>query len=455
MPYPARRLIAARIALATLVAVLVGGAAVCAHLWLRERRRMQQFAADLVSDDPAKRDRAVTLLLERGSGAVDYLEKAARITPDPVGADCRRLLEHARQPPQSGVLAALRWLARHQEPDGSWNAGGFSANCAGPPCTGPGDKEFTAGVTSLSVLAFLGAGYSHLSRDMYATAERPGSLLHFGRVARKGVDWLLDHQAPDGSIGIEGPKPMVNHAIAALALSEAYGMTAAPSFKAPAQRAIDYLVAAQNPGKGWRYTARSGESDSSVTGWAVMALKSAELSELQFPRSAYDGARAWFEEVTEAGRVGYLKKGDVSPEGREGFDRPPTLDAMAAMSLIFIDKKKSEPVIGAVRRVAADPPLWKAKGVDFMYWYFGALATFQFDGPHGPTWKKWDAPLRNALVPSQKRAIHGCANGSWDPLEDRWGSAGGRVYAVALNAQALEVYYRYANVWGTAASADK
>jgi hypothetical protein len=32
---------------------------------------------------------------------------------------------------------------------------------------------------------------------------------------------------------------------------------------------------------------------------------------------------------------------------------------------------------------------------------------------------------------------------------DRWSGEGGRVYATAINALTLEVYYRYANVFGT------
>ena len=34
------------------------------------------------------------------------------------------------------------------------------------------------------------------------------------------------------------------------------------------------------------------------------------------------------------------------------------------------------------------------------------------------------------------------------PAVDRWGFAGGRVYATAINVLTLEVYYRYENVFG-------
>jgi hypothetical protein len=70
-------------------------------------------------------------------------------------------------------------------------------------------------------------------------------------------------------------------------------------------------------------------------------------------------------------------------------------------------------------------------------------------------WKKWNEPMKNALVPNQKTGKDGCKNGSWDPDQERWGAEGGRVYAVAINALTLEVYYRYANVFGGSGGGNK
>ena len=210
---------------------------------------------------------------------------------------------------ESGVVAALRWLGRHQNPDGSWSAAGFGRRCPSGLCGGPGDADYDTAVTSLALLAFLGAGYTPLSKTDFVDPAFPAQTLRFGDTVKRGLHCLLSQQDPEGAIGPRVGKQLYNHAIATFALSEAYGMTGLSPLKEPAQKAVDFLVAAQNPGKGWRYSPRCGDNDTSVTGWAVMALKSAELSGLQFPRSAFDGALAWVAEATDADRVGYNRAG--------------------------------------------------------------------------------------------------------------------------------------------------
>jgi hypothetical protein len=356
---------------------------------------------------------------------------------------------------EGAVLAALKWLARHQGPDGGWSAEGFHRQCVGGACGGPGDSSYDTGVSSLALLAFLGAGYTPLSKQEYPDPVDPARTLHFGETVKRGLQWLLLHQDPEGCVGERGTKYMYNHAVATLVLSEAYGMTASQPLHEPAQKAIDFLIAAQNPGKGWRYSAKCGDNDSSVSGWAVMALKSAELSDLSFPRKpAFDGALNWLNEATSSNgyyRTGYISKedGKVYVPGRnELWEDHPALSAVSVMSRIFIQKDKREPALGAVTLLASDLPAWKQYKIDFYYWYYASLALFQYDGPDGPLWKKWNEPMVNAIVPHQKGKADGCRLGSWDPQDDRWGCEGGRVYAAAINALTLEVYYRYENVFG-------
>ncbi len=354
---------------------------------------------------------------------------------------------------ESAVIAALRWLARHQNTDGSWSADRFGARCA---CSGKGESDYDTGVTGLSLLAFLGAGYTPMSRDekLMIDPAFPDRQLHFGETVKKGLQWLLRRQDPEGCVGERGQKHLYNHAIASLALSEGYGMTGTELLREPAQKAVDFLVAAQNPGKGWRYSSRGGDNDTSVTGWAVMALKSAELSNLKFSAAAYVGALNWLNEATEKNgyyRAGYTQAGTGKvfvPGKNEQFSDHPSMSAVAVLSRIFIQKSQKEPALTAAHLLVSDLPAWKSGEVDFYYWYYASLALFQYDGPKGAFWSKWNDSMKNALVPHQKLAKDGCENGSWNPGEDRWGFEGGRVYAAAINCLTLEVYYRYAHVFG-------
>lgn len=86
--------------------------------------------------------------------------------------------------------------------------------------------------------------------------------------------------------------------------------------------------------------------------------------------------------------------------------------------------------------------------MDFNYWHWASLALFQYDGPMGQYWLAWNEDLKEAIVGHQLLDVTLCSNGSWDPV-DRWSVAGGRIYCTAINALTLEVYYRYANVFGT------
>jgi hypothetical protein len=325
---------------------------------------------------------------------------------------------------------------------------GYTAKCSQVCAPNPGHEDFDAGVTGLSILAFLGAGYSHLSKDTFDG-------ICFGDVVRKGMQWMMSHQDPEGCIGSRSAmKYMYNHTICALALSEAYGLTGSNLFKDQAQRAVDFTVASQNPGKGWRYSYKCGDNDSSVTGWAAMVLKSAEISNLVFPKSAYDGTRAWYDEATEAsyGRVGYTQAGTGKvfiPGKNEQFDHNEVLTSIGVMSRIFIDKDRKDPRLSTgCELLLRQKPEWKGDAIDFYYWYYASLALFQFDGPSGGKWRSWNEDMKTALVLNQNKLTTGCRTGSWEPA-DLWARhSGGRVYSTAINALTLEVYYRYANVFG-------
>jgi hypothetical protein len=433
------------------------------------------WIAALGSDRPEERSSATRELRKLGAAAVPFLKVAfaksgdvetrARIeqllseldVPDPSAFfDVRRRGEtntpgRSEEPEGSrdAVEAALRWLARHQNPDGGWSAERFDARCSGTKCAGSGVRDDDTGVTALAILAFLGAGFTQDSREeLHDPADR-NRVVKAGEVVRSGLKGLLSRQDSEGCVGERGMKYTYSHAIATLALAEAYGMTRADFLKVPAQKATDFLVACQNPGKGWRYSSKCGDNDTSVTSWAVMALETARLSSLRVPNAAFEGALAWFDEATEVNgyyQVGYNARstGKVYVPGKnEQFEHHVTMSSAAATARLFIQKKPSTLVQGVANVVVADLPQWKDNAIDFYYWHFGSLHLFQLDGPEGEMWTYWSPALLRAIVPHQKGAGDGCQAGSWDPSVDRWGFVGGRVYATAINALTLETSRRY------------
>ena len=286
---------------------------------------------------------------------------------------------------EAAVERALAWLGRHQGDDGFWSAAGY-ADCCGQ-CTPTGihaavdlsKHDHDVGVTALALLAFLGAGRTH---------ERSDAVLD-------GLKALLSAQDDDGCVGSrETEQYMYDHAIATLCLAEAYGMTQSRKLQRPAQRAVAFLMAAQNPGKAWRYIYQAGENDSSVTGWAVAALRAAELAGLEFDRAvAFDGAQAWFDQASyredDRWKVGYQfgADADVAFSGiNDRFDQHPTMTAIAVASRIDMERdRRDEKVLSGAIVLLSDLPRWDEAAVDFYYWYWASTALHAFDGAVAPS----------------------------------------------------------------------
>ena len=346
------------------------------------------------------------------------------------------------KPEAGAVEAALDWLARHQSPDGSFDCDGFSALCREGKCPGAGGPLFDPGVTGLAVLPFLGVGETHKTPK-------------HGETVRNALKYLQGVQDAEGCFGPRTSNHFVyNHALGTLAMAEAYGLTSSPLFKESAQQGVDFALRCRNPYLAWRYGVRPQDNDTAVTGWMVMALRSAKTAGLEVDDQAFQGAIAWLDKVTEPGygRVGYTARGNGPARPQELMDRFPadrseSLTAEGILARVLCGQgPENEWVQKGADLCLRCPPRWDAEAgtIDFYYWYFGTLAQFQVGGDR---WKQWSEALGQALPPWQRGEDSGCARGSFDPV-DPWGVDGGRVYATAINACTLEVRLRYGKAFG-------
>jgi len=367
-------------------------------------------------------------------------------------------------PPMQQALAdALQWLADHQSPDGQWDADEFMIYDRYPQqasSDGRGSPVVDVGLTGLAVLAFLGDGNT-MSEG------------RFRQQVASGIEWLRAVQQEDGLFGGEVGNPtLYNQAIATLALCEAYRLSGRSiALKKPAERAVSVLVKARNPYGAWRYQlAPNGDNDTSITGWMVFALKSAQEGGLAVDKSCFDGAAAWFDSMTDpaTGRTGYawgedgggpgsLPSRPIGKGDRFPAEKSEALTAVSLLCRIFMSdagalkRWEDHPRYDELRKQAdllrAKPPRWDDDrgAVDFYYWYYATYAINQWGGA---AWRDWEKALGRALVPTQRRSAQpDNFHGSWDPV-DAWGEEGGRIYSTALCALMLEVYYRYTKVLG-------
>ncbi len=321
---------------------------------------------------------------------------------------------------EQAVERGLAWLAQHQHADGHWSIHDFQ--CQDHSCTGHGSFHSDTAATGLALLAFLGAGYTHQSGPHQAVVDR-------------AVKWHLQHQKPDGDLFADESEFVwfYSHGMASIALCEAYGLTKDPALRDPAQRALDFIVAGQHPEfGGWRYRPKF-ESDTSVSGWQLMALKSGEMAGLKVPKAAYTRVASWLDTV----------ESKTSPGQFAYHPSRPTSVAMSAEGLLMRQylgaRRDDADLIAGAEYLRKHLPDLNER--DSYYWYYGTQVMFHMQGVY---WEEWNARLRDTLVTSQLK--DGGSSGSWNPdrpTPEKWGTAGGRHYVTCMNLLMLEVYYRH------------
>ena len=332
------------------------------------------------------------------------------------------------------VDLGLNFLVRHQLADGSWSLQGVNGE--------PASLVTDTAATALALLAFQGAGYNHREHQ-------------YADVVRGGIEYLLKNQKPDGDLFLPMDEQsnqsvwLYSHALAALVLCEAYGMTQDPSLKEPAQKALNFIVASQHPERGgWRYAPQVG-SDTSVTGWMMMALKSGELAGLEVPEATYASIRQWLDKSQASERERHLYRyNPLAPDTiqqRHGREASKTMTAVGLLMRLYSGWRRDNPnmVKGAEYLAENLPSLGTNRDPqrDTYYWYYATQVMFHMGGDY---WKAWNDRLHPLLMEGQIK--EGPLAGSWDPrgpVPDRWAPHAGRLYVTTMNILSLEIYYRH------------
>jgi len=310
------------------------------------------------------------------------------------------------QPVDRAVTKALEFLARQQNPDGSFKM----------------TSSQNSGVHALAVIAFLAKGHT--------PGQGP-----YGEVINKGIDYILAQQHPGTGILIKSGNAhgsMYNHGICTLLLSEVSGMVSPERQKKIDEalpKAIKVILAAQAISKGprdsggWRYQASSSDSDISVTGWCLMSLRSCRNNGAPVPNEAIENAVRYVMKCRSRDG-GFCYQPGAGP----GLART----GVALLCLELCGRHRDQAAVGAGKWIQANLP--RTIGHEFFYYalYYCSQGMFQLGGED---WVAWAIHMYEMMLKFQKE------DGSW-PQGGGNEAVCGPVYSTAMAVLALSVSYR-------------
>lgn len=282
---------------------------------------------------------------------------------------------------QKAIDKALGWLAENQASDGSWGR--------------------QSAVTSFVLLAYMSHG--HL----------PGQGKYGPEVA-KGVKNLLAGARDDGYLVGPGGGNMYSHGMAALALSQVWGMTGDDEVKKVLKKSIDLIVKTQNSEGGWRYEPQPTGADISVTIMEVMALRGAKDSGLNVPNETMEKALEYIKKCHDPRSGGYRYQPGGGPAG---YAR--TAAGVCVQQLCGkYDAKEKEGALKYMEEVQDDRS---------HYWYGHYYAAHALHQVGGKPWEEYYERMKKNLLAIQEK------NGQWkDSRESGVGSAYQTAIAVLI-----------------------
>jgi hypothetical protein len=320
---------------------------------------------------------------------------------------------------QLAVGRGLAWLAAQQKADGTWVWDGSNS-------------ADLAASTGLALLPFLAAGQTHKVADW----KEDGKVqIKYKETVLKGLMALIRMQKPDGSF--KNSPTMYTHGIASVALCEAYGMTGDKSLLlGPAQKSINFIMAAQGTDGSWGYQPKSN-GDTSIVGWQIQALQSAKLcKDMVVDKRVMDKARSFLDSVAEGSNK--AKYGYRAPKGT------PTLTSVGLLCRYYMDGwgPNNPGMADGVDYLRKSMMPGKGKTLDMYYYYYASQVMHFHDGE---VWKEWNVLMRDWLIELQaKDAKNAKDYGSWNKDASPWiGGHCGRLGTTCMALLTLEIYYRH------------
>jgi hypothetical protein len=315
-----------------------------------------------------------------------------------------------------GVKRGLDFLAQQQNADGSFGAAQKPA------------------ITGLALMAFLASGHTPSAGKLDANIGK------FGSNVRAAVDYLLSQAQADGSFG-HNEKQMYGQAIATAALAEAYGVEDSQAQRkriaAALANSVKVIVSAQEIHKtdvyagGWRYETNAPDSDLSLSGWNVLALRACQDVGIAVPKQAMQRAAKFVMKCynPDARAFAYQPGAAVTPSM--------TGVGVLCLHLLEADGKQPPEAAAAAAKTLAARPVDDASQFPYYAIYYAAQAAFQAGDPIWPAVSRMTA---ERLLKNQQ------PDGGWPDANAESGSAG-RAYSTSMALLTLSISYRLLPVY--------
>lgn len=318
-------------------------------------------------------------------------------------------------PRPTPVTNALRWLARQQSADGSWRFDAARGDREGHANSGTWTSQ--GGATGLALLPYLAAGQTHKSK------------VEFRENVAAAINWLIAHQRANGDLSAGGSPQVFSHAVATLALCEAYGLTADKNIGRSAGWALQFLVSLQDKESGGWAEGPGKPPSLRLSTWSILAMKSGEMAGLSGQTAVCDRAFEFLDSAKAENGPGYRDAGgDGANAATAAGVLCETLDQRATKATL---QSRLQPGIALLTQ--ADPSRTDA--------IYNLHATAAIAADRNAAWQAWKNKMRKQLEETQ--VSEGPEAGSWWNPDDFHAAPGGRLLLTAVNTLILEVEYRY------------